>query len=514
MIQLFLRHKIGLWLPVVLTGVLIIPYLAYTPDDTYIHAQFARNVIHGAGFSFNAGEPIYGATSPLWVLLVAAGGMVSIDFVLMAKILSLLCTLGAVVAFACLARSLFHDSVYVLASTLAWSVDCWLLRWAASGMETSLSVLILLIGMAVYGQERTAVRRVYGFPACLAVLTLVRPEGVLLFVLMLVDSVVVVRRRWTDVLTMIAVYLAVLAPWMLYASSRLGTIVPYTYMAKSTVSFSGANESVFSAVSVVKHMVSNRLWELVLVMAAIVLAAKERTLALRSWIRGSSCLLVAVIWTILLPAVYIWRGIPIVSRYLLLATPCVILLGFCALLSVQRHLTANGYARKHVLVVASVIIIALQNSIIGSAVVYPHARLFSHGMSECLIPIGQWFARETPAGTSVAALDIGALGYYSNRKVVDLGGLITPQVLPWLQEYSSEEIAEMLPLLAGDLPRADYLVYRSKQPDGLGERFPYYEHLFTRQMGSLGISADPGETYYSVHRIHWEQINGDSHGPD
>ncbi|HYR69064.1 MAG TPA: hypothetical protein VER77_04230, partial [Candidatus Dormibacteraeota bacterium] len=47
------------------------PFLGYLTDDTFIHLQFAKNLIGGRGFAFNAGEPTYGSTSPLWVLLLA-----------------------------------------------------------------------------------------------------------------------------------------------------------------------------------------------------------------------------------------------------------------------------------------------------------------------------------------------------------------------------------------------------------------------------------------------------------
>src|SRR5437870_12103606 len=47
--------------------------LGFPMDDPYIHFQFARNLAHGAGFSFNPGEPTPGATSPLWCILLAAG---------------------------------------------------------------------------------------------------------------------------------------------------------------------------------------------------------------------------------------------------------------------------------------------------------------------------------------------------------------------------------------------------------------------------------------------------------
>src|SRR5690348_13183272 len=46
--------------------------LGFPLDDSYIHLQFARNLATGHGWSFNPGEPTPGATSPLWVALLAA----------------------------------------------------------------------------------------------------------------------------------------------------------------------------------------------------------------------------------------------------------------------------------------------------------------------------------------------------------------------------------------------------------------------------------------------------------
>src|SRR5258706_2673900 len=49
-------------------------HFPYTPDDTYIYLQFERNATQGNGISFNAGEPTYGVTSPLWMFIIALGG--------------------------------------------------------------------------------------------------------------------------------------------------------------------------------------------------------------------------------------------------------------------------------------------------------------------------------------------------------------------------------------------------------------------------------------------------------
>ena len=49
----------------------------YVTDDTFIHLRYVENLLGQGEFSFNPGDPTYGATSPLWIfcliLLVKLG---------------------------------------------------------------------------------------------------------------------------------------------------------------------------------------------------------------------------------------------------------------------------------------------------------------------------------------------------------------------------------------------------------------------------------------------------------
>jgi hypothetical protein len=51
-----------------------------------------------------------------------------------------------------------------------------------------------------------------------------------------------------------------------------------------------------------------------------------------------------------------------------------------------------------------------------------------------------WFADNTPPGSSVAAFDIGALGFFSDRTIIDLGGLLDGDVLPFMRGRIDEYI--------------------------------------------------------------------------
>ena len=48
-------------------------------DDPYITYRYARNLAQGAGFVYNAGEPVLSTTAPLYALLLAALAVVRID---------------------------------------------------------------------------------------------------------------------------------------------------------------------------------------------------------------------------------------------------------------------------------------------------------------------------------------------------------------------------------------------------------------------------------------------------
>ncbi len=54
-----------------------------------------------------------------------------------------------------------------------------------------------------------------------------------------------------------------------------------------------------------------------------------------------------------------------------------------------------------------------------------------------MVAVAGWLAENTELDDLIAAHDIGALGYFSNRTLVDLAGLISPEVIPILRDENS-----------------------------------------------------------------------------
>jgi hypothetical protein len=68
-----------------------------------------------------------------------------------------------------------------------------------------------------------------------------------------------------------------------------------------------------------------------------------------------------------------------------------------------------------------------------------------------MVTTAKWVAVNTPAQAKIAVHDIGAFGFFSHRDLVDLAGLISPDVIPFIRD--EHKLGEYL-----DEQGVDYLV--------------------------------------------------------
>jgi arabinofuranosyltransferase len=513
------RSSLIVLVPLVLATVLEIPFLRYVTDDTYIHMQFARNLMHGLGFSFNPGEAVYGFTSPLWVLLLAALGKLGIDLLAAAKILGQLFTWAGIGAVWWLAGEVVPSRAGRIAATLTWSANAWFLRWALSGMETSMGVFFVAAGMAAHLRER----RRDGLPIlsgfCWALAALSRPECLGLVPLAVLDLLLFAPSRKTRrVLVLVVCSGALLVPWGAYALRELGQYVPNSAYAKAE-GFSLRPAEILEVVWTGARIVgATDAGEALLVLLAVAAALRRGRRAIRPWMRTY---FLPVAWMVGLPSLYALRGTELLSRYLLPVLVPLVPFGFAALDAFRRYRAgpeagpeagpkagpevAPGRLRGLPFVASAVFI--LQNVIVLYGIALPPALSFTRGIEESLVFIGRWLRDNTPAEATVATADIGALGYFSDRKIIDLSGLITPEMIRPQRGMIIDEFVESFGFAAQARP--DYLVDRYTAPDRFGERslFPgVLEPILHRKMGPLGIMRTE-VNYYTLYRIHWDRFD-------
>jgi hypothetical protein len=407
-------------------------YWGYAGDDTFIHLTYARNLAEGNGFSFNPGEPSYGSTAPLWTLIVAgASRALDGNVYLAAKLLGGLSTLLSVVVFRSLALVVTRSYRVSGLATITFAVDPWLWKWGGSGMETSFAVLLALLAVRLHVRRRTG----GGLPVSAAIMgvgTLVRPEMVALFLIAWVDRALIARRPVGEVMFALFVYLVPILPWVLYAFASFGDFLPTTVHAKSGHMAYGEIVS-----RTVKILGSSYAPAIVAAVIGLAVAATRDLKALLAPLRERT---VVWGWAIGLPLAYLATQSYVASRYLLLATPFVVLIGHFAIVA--------ALSTRRTRVIAASIVLALtvaSSAIVQATVVYPRTR-FTRGVDDRLIEVAEWVRANTPPSALVAVHEVGAIGFFADRRVLDTAGLVTPEALPYVIEGRVPElIREMRP---------------------------------------------------------------------
>jgi hypothetical protein len=87
-----------------------------------------------------------------------------------------------------------------------------------------------------------------------------------------------------------------------------------------------------------------------------------------------------------------------------------------------------------------------------------------------MVVTAKWVSAQLPPGALIAAHDIGALGYFDSHAIIDLAGLISPEVIPIIRD--EERLSAFL-----NERGADYLI-----------AFPEFYPVLTRSAAPVFIS--------------------------
>jgi hypothetical protein len=484
-----------LWLAVVRFGpalivaafyVAVVLHYAYTPDDTYIYLQYAKNLANGNGFSFNAGSPSYGVTGPLWVLLIAAGARAGLDPFLVAKTFDILFASLSIVLVYTISVTIIRDRIFALFGSLVFASDAWFLRWSGTGMETSFAVVLVLLTVkyAYSGDYHIA-----GFVAGL--LTLVRPEGFLLFVVVQLESFIVafVLGRERNLFWIAAIlYFVVVVPWLSFSYIHFGTLIPNTEFAKSAVqwSFRDLLTTLFDSIVI---LCSTQPLLVLMLFAGFPFVIR----------RGGIGTLVAkgmpVLWIVGLVLAYAVLNVQVVSRYLV---PLIPLIAIYALWCLKQTALAYHWSFKRSISVAAVLVAVtvIQSQVVYAVSVVPHMREFAVGMEQGIKPIAVWLRSNTAANASVLTPDVGMIGYISERRLFDTAGLITPAVKRSFEGASYDE--GMNRHLYRKVLNPDYVVDRATVAERLAS--DSLRPIMTTQFASLGMKkVEP--VHYTLYMV-------------
>ena len=393
----------------------------FSLDDSWIHAVFARNIATGNGYAFNPGEPVSGSTGPLYSILLALAYGVTGEMTWSAKMIGILCHVVVVLQMYRAASRLSQAPWVPIVVATMTGLSPPLLWGSVSGMEITLYLALLCSGLERYLAGHDVAAALFW-----SLGVWVRPDGIFLVVLgMLGPSRTLWRRA--------AAAAAVIAPFFAFNEIIGGSIFPQTVAAKTRLAIdllrTGTLLRQWAAIWGVPFRTDDQLEHPVVFLPFLVLGI---LLTLRKKpILG----LYAV-------------GLPIAfsmfrdnsgshKRYLIPVIPFGILLALIGL----RWLSERFAARR-----ATAAFVSVAAACLVWQITILNAKATTHGWNVQNINMMQRVLGETTRQATypdavIAASDIGAIKYFSQRKVIDLMGLVSrPRSLPENLSYWKPDV--------------------------------------------------------------------------
>jgi hypothetical protein len=387
-------------------------------DDPYITYRYAANLIHGQGFVYNPAERVLSITSPLFAAILAAGGLVWSDLPRLANLLgAFFLALGALV-FQDLGKSWKTPQV---GWSALWLYPSFPLLLSTLGSEMPLYLALCLGSFAFYARRR------YSWCAAAAALAvLTRPDALLVPLLLAADfSIHKVRPiPWRAVF----VFLALTLPFLLAGWLYFGSPLPTTLVAKQHQGSMLISQS-FAQGLLTTIQAYSRQWVYWLEAGFALLGAWWMFRRARSW-------LLFVSWGVIYFLAYTLLG---VSRYFWYYAPLVP--GFVALIGLGmarlvRALEQRRSGRWNPTWSTLLVVILVLPLFLGQA--HGAMRLLEQpSRLELYRAVGDWLKENTPTDTRVGTLEVGIIGYYSQRPMVDFAGLIQPEVARQLRQNTT-----------------------------------------------------------------------------
>ncbi|WP_437650143.1 hypothetical protein [Sorangium sp. So ce362] len=414
----WLQLTLGLAVPMLITLVAALRVASFTIDDAYISFRYAENLANGNGLVYNVGERVEGYTNFLWTVLLAAAVKVGATPEAAAKVLGAACACGALVPTYLLSQRLRPFSNVPCLATWLLATSILFSGYAVFGLETPLFLLLTLGGTELFFREEDAAasggapRPALAFPwsgAVFALAALTRPEAPLFLGLLVVwHAEQAFSRR--SVLRLLTFALPV-AAHLLWRHSYYGEWLPNTLAAK-TGNFSHQIQGGSDYVRKYAQHAGTFLWLGLLSVASSIVHRRRSGLALAS---------IALLFGVYV--VFVGGDWMPYFRFLAPAEPFAFLLADDAIraIAARRERAASlAIAAFGAITLATrtgELVRAQRNLLVNDKGFWDDAA----GRT------ADWLVQKGEPGP-IAVADIGYIGYRTGFPVVDMLGLLSPEV--------------------------------------------------------------------------------------
>ncbi|HZV13059.1 MAG TPA: hypothetical protein VFA55_07570 [Candidatus Kapabacteria bacterium] len=469
-------------------------YAGFPLDDTWIHAQFAHNLAAGKGFVYADSIQTPGETSPLWPVILAAAYKIfgETHVVLETRALSSIAFVLIGIATALLTFRITQDRSGALLAGVATACTGELIWAGQSGMETPLFTLLLVLAVWSHlgDEKRMSVRT--GMLFGLAAST--RPEAYLIFALTLFDSVVrqkvydfddAVEARSENIYIRLArhwkaiiAFAVPVLPYMTFCYMTTGNLLANTYYSKGAGAFRlpvpfyqyhlAFYGTVFSA---------NPVFYLP-ILVGIYFSLRSRSFLFRRFF-----FFLFIVFPFI--GALVSTQAPI-RRYFIPYIPLYAPFAVVGIRKLVDSAVRYGTTFRYWVLPAiwgSIFVCAVYSNVYGFwfshyqnylryKTSYGAIANFAwdvHNINEQQISMARWLAGHVPPGDVIAVNDVGAVGYFSGRRVTDLCGLVSNDVMKLYQYDHVHAHQIILDYIATKIKPKYLAIYKTWFPEWKGK---------------------------------------------
>lgn len=435
-------------------------------DDAYVTLTYARNIALGKGFVYNAGPPYLGTTSPLLALIL--GGMGALfhyfDIPVLALLVGCFSWAGAVILSFMLGRRILGAAAGVFMAVLLATMPVYphLLR-----AEFPLLIFFSLLALLLTIEQRYWLA---GVIFALAFLT--RGDSALLAGL---TGLAVIWQRRRVPWGLGFGFILALIPWFVYASFTFGNPLPATLGVKQAHRALGAWPHIARGFLnwLGRSKLAFRAW-FILTLVFALMGLPWFFLKKNVW----ATLIVA--WGMVYVGAYLLLNVPFYFWY---AAPLLVSTLLSSGLTAgamwgrfERRIAGSGSApaRDGMATVAAGVVALFLAVALFTAIPSWQSRLMLHPDEakpryEAYLRTADWLRQNTPEDSTAAYIEVGLIGYYSQRQILDLLGLVTPGAEDYITSRNLAGLFEKW--------RSDYYI-RNRDIDNWGMNAQVYNSPF------------------------------------
>lgn len=414
-------------------------------DDTWIHFQFADNFSQGNFFQYNPGEYTAGTTSPLYVVILGISGLISKAFIFNSVFISFVFYVLSCIFIYRLSLLLFENvlpeisfsgNLHISAEFLSLLISlltvfsgriCWA---ALSGMETTMFIFFCIAG--VYFHLKDLKQSKFSFLPVLfiSLATVSRPEGFLLIAIYYLDLILnLVQRKvfgkyFFRFIVSFTLFAVITFPYLIFSHEISGYFFPNTFRGQ------GGNFRFIPDFEYLRIVMVYFFQDNLITGVLYFFSIAFYIFNIKKYFTEFRYFNVIFLWIILLPLVSSllipnWRHH---ARYLIPLIPFINVISLYLITEILKFNFSSEF-RKFVSEKKSVLSLVIILSLIYYIVYAVALGKNTDNINDQQVKLAKWVISNVKRNETIAVNDIGAITFLSKNRIIDMAGLITPEIL-------------------------------------------------------------------------------------